>query len=142
MQVIKQKRNSKFWNSSFPNHIWKDLSWTSKTRALMLGKRKYKYWGVLALKTEQTDINDFVKSVLIWSFSDPYLVQMWENTDQKDSECGHYSRSAILVKKNWSMQKIVKLHVKSFINIFLTTYLRWDSNFSEDDLTELSIWEY
>ena len=99
LQVIKQKRNSKFWNSSFSNHIWKD-PWSSKTRALTLGKRKYKYWGVLALKTEQTDINDCVKSVRIWSFSDPYLVQMLENTDQKNSKCGHFSRSAILFKKN------------------------------------------
>ena len=34
-----------------------------------------------------------VKSVRVQSFSGPYSVQMWENTDQKNSEYGHFSRS-------------------------------------------------
>ena len=31
-----------------------------------------------------------VKSVHIHSFSGLYLVQMWENTDRKNTECGHF----------------------------------------------------
>ena len=34
-----------------------------------------------------------VKSVSIRSFSGPHSVRMWENTDQKNSEYGHFSRS-------------------------------------------------
>ena len=37
---------------------------------------------------------DCVKSVRIWSYYDPYSVQMQENTDQNNSEYGHFSRSA------------------------------------------------
>ena len=33
-----------------------------------------------------------MKSVRIWSFSGPYSVRMRENTDQKNSEYGHFSR--------------------------------------------------
>ena len=32
-----------------------------------------------------------VKSVRVLNFSGPYSVQMWENTDQKNSEYGHFS---------------------------------------------------
>ena len=32
-------------------------------------------------------------SVHIWSFSGPYSVQMQENTSQKNSKYGHFSRS-------------------------------------------------
>ena len=35
----------------------------------------------------------YVEDVQIWSFSGPYSVRMWENTDQKNSEYGHFSRS-------------------------------------------------
>ena len=38
--------------------------------------------------------HDYVKSVCIWSFSCTFSVQMWETTDQKNSECGHFLRSA------------------------------------------------
>ena len=46
----------------------------------------------------------------------PYLVQMWKNTDQKNSDDGHFSRSAALkFRANFlkNLQKIVK-----FYNIF------------------------
>ena len=33
-----------------------------------------------------------MKSVRIWSFSGPYPARMRENTDQKNSEYGHFSR--------------------------------------------------
>ena len=39
------------------------------------------------------DKNHCVKSVRIRSFSVPYSVRMQENTDQKISEYGHFSRS-------------------------------------------------
>ena len=32
-----------------------------------------------------------VKNVRVRSFSGPYSVEMWENTDQKNSEYGHFS---------------------------------------------------
>ena len=35
----------------------------------------------------------FVKSVRIRSYSGPYSIRMPTNTDQKDSEYGHFSRS-------------------------------------------------
>ena len=38
-------------------------------------------------------VNHCVKSVRIWNFSGPYSVRMWENTDQKNFEYGHFSRS-------------------------------------------------
>ena len=34
-----------------------------------------------------------VKSVRIWSYSGPYSVQIRENTNQNNSEYGHFSRS-------------------------------------------------
>ena len=34
-----------------------------------------------------------VKNVGIWSFSGPYSVRMRENTDQKNSEYGHFQCS-------------------------------------------------
>ena len=37
--------------------------------------------------------NQCVKSVHVRSFSGPYSVRMWEDTDQKNSEYGHFSRS-------------------------------------------------
>ena len=36
-----------------------------------------------------------VKSVRIRSYSGPYSVQMQENTDQNNSEYGHFSRRAM-----------------------------------------------
>ena len=36
---------------------------------------------------------DCVKNVLIRSYSDPYSSRMRENTDQNNSEYGHFSRS-------------------------------------------------
>ena len=36
---------------------------------------------------------NYVKSVHIRHFSGPYSVQMRQNTDQKNSEYGHFSRS-------------------------------------------------
>ena len=39
-----------------------------------------------------------MKSVRIWSFFGPYLVQMRENTDQKSSKYGHFSRKDIVSK--------------------------------------------
>ena len=36
------------------------------------------------------------KSVCIQSYSGPYSVRMLENTNQNNSECGHFLRSAIL----------------------------------------------
>ena len=38
-------------------------------------------------------INYCMISVHIWSFSGPYSVQMQENTSQKNSKYGHFSRS-------------------------------------------------
>ena len=46
----------------------------------------------------------WVKSVHIWSFSGPYSVRMRENTDQKNSEYGHFSYSAILGKMTRKMK--------------------------------------
>ena len=40
-----------------------------------------------------------MKSVHIWSFSAPYLVRKRGNTDQKNSEYKHFSRSEVLSKK-------------------------------------------
>ena len=40
-----------------------------------------------------------VKSVHIQSFSGRYSVRMWKNTDQKNSEYGHLSRSEIVGNK-------------------------------------------
>ena len=37
-----------------------------------------------------------MKSVRIQSFSGPYSVWMLKNTDQKNSEYGHFSRSVVL----------------------------------------------
>ena len=37
-----------------------------------------------------------VKSVSVQSFSGRYLDRMWENTDQKNSKYGHFSRSVTL----------------------------------------------
>ena len=37
-----------------------------------------------------------IKSVRIRSFSGPYSIWMWGNTDQKNSEYGHFSRSESL----------------------------------------------
>ena len=42
-----------------------------------------------------------MKSVRIQSFSDPYSVGMWENTDQKNSEHGHFLRSVIPPTNIW-----------------------------------------
>ena len=46
------------------------------------------FWSVFShIRTEYKDI---------WSWSkSPYSVQMWENTDQKNSEYAHFSRSDI-----------------------------------------------
>ena len=41
------------------------------------------------------NINHFVKSVHIWSYSGPYSVQLRQNTDQNNSEYGHFSRSQL-----------------------------------------------
>ena len=38
--------------------------------------------------------HDYLKSIRIWSFSCTYSVRMWETTDQKNSECGHFLSSA------------------------------------------------
>ena len=38
-----------------------------------------------------------VKSVRVQSFSGRYSVRMWENTDQKNSKYGHFSRSVTLL---------------------------------------------
>ena len=40
----------------------------------------------------------YVESVRIWSFFGPYSVQMRENTDQKSSKYGHFSRKDIVSK--------------------------------------------
>ena len=38
-------------------------------------------------------LNIFVKNVGIWSFSGPYFLAFGLNTDQKNYEYGHFSRS-------------------------------------------------
>ena len=50
------------------------------------------------------------KSVRMRSFSSPYSVQMWENTDQKNSKQGYFPRS-IEIKETFAM-KWVKAHQK------------------------------
>ena len=37
-----------------------------------------------------------MKSIRIQSFSGPYSIRMWESTDQKNSEYGHFSPSVVL----------------------------------------------
>ena len=41
---------------------------------------------------------NYVESVRNRSFSGPYWVQMWENTDQKNSEYRHFSRKESFIK--------------------------------------------
>ena len=48
-----------------------------------------------------------VKSFLIMSFSDPYSVRMRENTEQKNSKYGHFSRTVSLTNKLRDGQKRV-----------------------------------
>ena len=45
----------------------------------------------------QSKLVHCVKDFRIRSYSGPYSVQMRENTDQNNSECGHASRSGTLV---------------------------------------------
>ena len=58
-----------------------------------------------------------VKSVCIWSFSGPYSVTMMENTDQKNTEYGHFPR---YIRSNvyWSVPK------KTLANIYDETFFQ------------------
>ena len=49
-----------------------------------------------------------VKSVRIQSYSGPYSVQMRENTDQNNSEYGHFSRSGYVPDYQCSCRKEIK----------------------------------
>ena len=41
-----------------------------------------------------------VKIVHIWSYSYAYSVRMWQNTDQNDSEYGHFLRLTLVKIKS------------------------------------------
>lgn len=58
-----------------------------------------------------------VKSICIWSFSGPYSVTMMENTDQKNTEYGHFPR---YIRSNvyWSVPK------KTLVNIYDETFFQ------------------
>ena len=43
--------------------------------------------------TDFVEVYHCIKTVSIRSYSGPYSVRMRENTDQNDSEYGHFSRS-------------------------------------------------
>ena len=48
-----------------------------------------------------------MKSFHVWSFSAPYSVQMRENTDKKNSEYGHFSRSVYGLNKSCALLDIL-----------------------------------
>ena len=72
-----------------------------------------------------------VKSVRIRRFSGPYLVQMQENMDQKNSEYRHFSRSDEQAFNGW--QTI------SF-NVFLGKFLNFKSNYAIWAIYVLFFW--
>ena len=47
-----------------------------------------------------------VKSVRIWNYSGPYSVRMWENTDQNNSEYGHFLLSGLC----WVFERYSNTH--------------------------------
>ena len=51
-----------------------------------------------------------MKSVRIRSFSGPYLVRMRENTDQKNSEYEHFSRSV-----SYSINRLISFYLKRHV---------------------------
>ena len=57
----------------------------------------------------------------IWSIS-PYLVQMWENKDQNNSEYGHFSRSGAVSysrkKLHYRCLKGLSVHPEAVIQGF------------------------
>ena len=84
-----------------------------------------------------------VKSVRIRSFSGPYSVRMWENTDQKTSEYGHFSRSVSSRKFTPTTANAIIQNTNDFLLLFIA-FLESKSKFEhfrKHDSHSLSIAE-
>ena len=74
-------------------------------------------WNLLWIK----NYNHSVKSVRIWSFSGPYFSALGVNTDQKNSEYGHLSRSE-KPQENLACDSVT--YIGCYIN-WLICYINW-----------------